>query len=177
MGDMVFKKRGKKVYVSIKPEGTGDPSAAQLAQRKYFKKAVNYANAVLADEGSRAFYDDLAQRRDSTARALCIADFLNGPSIDELDLSGYRGRVGDRILIATNDDVGVVSVAVSLASVDGTIIESGQAVEQGAGSGTWEYVATVPVPLGTDIFIEAEGYDRPGHRTVSSANPTVGSKN
>jgi hypothetical protein len=45
--------------------------------------------------------------------------------------------------------------------------------EQGDGSGNWEYVATAPVALGTDIFIEAEAYDRPGRRTVASANPTV----
>ena len=79
MGDMVFKKRGKKVYVSIKPEGTSDPSEAQVAQRKYFRKAVNYATTALADETSRAFYEELAERRETTARALCVGDFLNSP--------------------------------------------------------------------------------------------------
>src|SRR5688572_26001278 len=47
MGDMVFKKRGKKVYVSIKAKGASEPSEKQLAQRKYFKKAVNYATSAL----------------------------------------------------------------------------------------------------------------------------------
>jgi hypothetical protein len=175
MGDMVFKKRRGKVYVSIKSQGTtGEPSEAQLAQRKVFKKAVNYAKSVMADETSRAFYEDLAQRRETTARALCIGDYLNAPSVDEVDFSKYKGNVGDRILITINDDIGVVDVNVKLTKIDGALIESGKAVEDGAGSGNWEYAATVPVPLGTDIFISAEAFDRPGHRAVASANPIVG---
>jgi hypothetical protein len=175
MGDMVFKKRGKKTYVSIKSTGsTADPSEAQVAQRKYFKKAVNYVKTVLADEGARAFYEDLAQKRETTLRAVCMCDFLSMPTMDDLDLSKYQGKVGDKILITTYDKVGVSTVDVSLKKMDGTTIEQGQAVEQGDGSGNWEYVATVPVPAGTDIFIKAEAYDRPGHRTVVSANPTVG---
>jgi hypothetical protein len=177
MGDMVFKKRGKKVYVSIKSQGTGEPSEAQLAQRKYFKKAVNYAKSAMADETSRAFYEDLAQRRETTARGLCIGDYLNAPTVDDLDFSKYEGNVGDRILITTNDDVAVVDVSVKLTKVDGTPIESGKAIEDVAGSGNWAYVATVPVPLGTDIFISAEAFDRPGHRAVASANPIVGENN
>lgn len=178
MGDMVFKKRGKKVYVSIKPKGTtADPSEAQVVQRRYFRKAVNYVKTVLADETSRAFYEDLAEKRETTLRALCMRDFLNVPTMDDLDLSKYGGKVGDRILISTYDKVGVVQVNVSLTDVNGTTIEQGQAVEQGEGSGDWEYVATVPVAPGTDIFIEAEAYDRPGHRIVVSANPTVGMRN
>jgi hypothetical protein len=173
MGDMVFKKRGKKVYVSIKPKGPGEPSEAQLAQRKHFKKAVNYTNAILADETSRAFYEDLAQRRETTARALCMGDFLNAPTIEDLDLSEYRGKIGDQILITTNDDIGVVRVNVTLAE-DGIVLEKGPAVELGAGSGSWAYTATTLVSPGVKISIEAEAYDRPGHRTVVSTNPTVG---
>jgi hypothetical protein len=71
----------------------------------------------------------------------------------------------------------VVEVNVELTKADGTPIESGKAVEVGAGSGDWVYVASVAVPLGTDIFISAEAFDRPGHRAVASANPIVGESN
>ena len=94
--------------------------------------------------------------------------------MDDLDLSQYKGRAGDRILINTYDDTGVVTVNVELTGTDGTIIERGQAVEMGVGTGYWMYTATVPVATGTDIFIEAEAFDRPGNQTVVSANPTVG---
>jgi len=174
MGDMVFKKRGKKVYVSIKPRGTGEPSEAQINHRKYFKKAVNYATTALADETSRAFYAELAGRREMPVRALCMADFLNSPAIDELDLSKYGGRIGDPILINTSDDVGVVRVDVVLAETDGRVIEQGQAVELGAGTGNWAYSATTLINTGSFISIAVEAFDRPGHRAVLSANPAVG---
>ena len=174
MGDMVFKKRGKKVYASIKSKGTGDPSEKQLARRKYFKKAVNYANSVLADETKRLFYEEIAERRETTARAVCMKDFLKAPEIDELDLSKYMGKVGDTILISATDDVGVVRVEVRLTETDGSLIEQGQAIEMSAGSGDWAYIATTLISTGANIRIEVEAYDRPGHRTVLSANATVG---
>jgi hypothetical protein len=179
MGDMVFKKRGKKVYVSIKPKAgaSGEPSEAQRAQRKVFRKAVSYATSALADETARAFYQALAEVKETPARALCIKDYLKAPTMDDLDLSKYKGQVGDRILITTYDDIGVVEVNVELTRSDGTRIEAGKAVELGTGSGNWEYVATAPVAPGTDLFIEAEAFDRPGHRTVASANPIVGESN
>src|SRR5690349_21065672 len=87
MGDMVFKKRNGKVYVSIKSQGTKDPSEAQLAQRKVFRKAVNYAKSVMADETARAFYQALCLDKDTTAFALCVGDYLNIPEIEELDFA------------------------------------------------------------------------------------------
>jgi hypothetical protein len=151
------------------------PSEAQLGQRKVFGRAVEYANGVKADPDKLAFYEGLAEQKDMPSFALCVGDYLNAPTMDDLDLSVYTGKVGDSILIATHDDVGVVKVNVELTKMDGTRIEKGQAVDLGAGN--WAYIATVPVTTGTDIFIEAEALDRPGNRVVSSANPTVGINN
>lgn len=178
MGDMVFKKRNGKIYVSMKPkrDETREPSQAQLACREVFKHASEYAKFAMADETRRAFYEALADEKGMTAHAPCVGDYLNQPTIDELDLSGYQGQIGDHILITICDDVGVVHVDVTLTNINGTTIEKGQALEQGTGSGYWEYVATVPIPLDTEVFIEAEAYDRPGHRAVASANSTVTTK-
>jgi hypothetical protein len=176
MGDMVFKKRNGKIYVSMKPkrDETREPSEAQLASREVFKQAGEYTKVALADETLRAFYEGLAQGKDTAARALCMGDYLNPPTVDELDLYHYHGRVGDRIRITTQDDVGAVTVDVTLTNIDGTTIEKGQAVELWANSGQWEYVATVPVAPGTQIFVVAEAYDRPGHRAVASEDVIVG---
>ncbi|HEX9385126.1 MAG TPA: hypothetical protein VF918_02315 [Anaerolineales bacterium] len=122
----------------------------------------------------RAFYEPIAQERDISIYALAVGDYMKAPSIKPLDLSKYKGRIGDPIYITTKDDVDVVDVNVELTRTDGTNIERGKAVETGVRSGKWVYIATVPVALGSDIFIEAEGFDRPGSRTVSSANPIVG---
>jgi hypothetical protein len=103
-----------------------------------------------------------------------MGDYMNAPTIAMLDVSDYKGRIGDPIYIRACDDVGVVDVNVRLTRADGTPIENGKAVENGAGSGHWQYRASVAVPLGTDIFISADAFDRPGHRAVASVNPIVG---
>ena len=176
MGNMIIKtSKNGQTYISSCPEKSkAKPSQAQLAQRKAFGQASDYAKSALADEATRALYEALAEVRNITPRAVCMGDYLNAPTLDDLDFSQYHGQVGDPIRITTHDDVGVVKVNVKLTRIDGRLIESGQASEQRAGSGNWEYVATVPVPLGTDIFISAQAFDRPGNRTVASANPNVG---
>jgi hypothetical protein len=176
LGRIVIKQsKNGRTFISQLPEKTNHrPSQAQVAQRQAFAKASDYASSVLADETARAFYEDLAQRRKTTVRALCIGDYLNAPTIANLDFSEYKGNVGDCIRIITRDDVGVVDVNVRLTRADGTLIESGKALEERTGSGFWKYVATVPVPLGTTISILANAFDRPGQRAVACVEPVVG---
>ena len=57
---------------------------------------------------------------------------------------------------------------------DGTPIESGKALEEGARSGKWIYTATKQVALGSDVFIEVKGVDHAGNETKLTENPTVG---
>ena len=175
-GNVVIKKnKNGQSYIALLPEKSQDqPSPAQLARRQEFAKASDYAKSVVADETARAFYEDLARRRKTTVRTLCMGDYLNPPTITLLDFSDYKGRIGDPIFILAHDDVGVVNVNVRLTRADGTPIEHGKAVENGAGSGHWHYRARVAVPLGTDIFISADAFDRPGNRAVASVNPNVG---
>jgi len=176
MGNLIIKiSKNGETYISSRPKKSkAKPSEAQLAQRKSFGKASVYANSALAEEATRAFYETLAEASNMNARALCMGDYLNAPTVDNLDFSRYRGRVGDRIQITTHDDVGVVAVNVKLTKADGALIEYGKAVEQYEGSEYWQYMATVPVPLGTDILISVEAFDRPGNRATVSVNPIVG---
>ena len=175
VGGLVVRKSRGKFTLSNKPDMSMlEPSQAQADQRQAFGRAVGYGKMVMEDPALLAFYEGLAEQKDKPAFSLAVGDFLTPPTMDDLDLSQYKGRAGDRILINTYDDTGVVTVNVELTGTDGTLIERGQAVEMGLGTGYWVYTATVPVPAGTDIFIEAEAFDRPGNQTVVSANPTVG---
>ena len=175
VGGLVVRKSRGKFTLSNKPDMTAlEPSQAQAAQRQAFGRGVGYGKMVMEDPALLAFYESLAEQKDKPAFALAVGDFLTPPTMDDLDLSQYKGRAGDQILINTYDDTGAVTVNVELTRNDGTLIERGQAVEAGMGTGYWMYTATVPVATGTDIFIEVEAFDRPGNRAVASANPTVG---
>jgi len=176
LGRIVIKQsKNGQAFIAKLPEKSKDqPSPAQVAHRLAFAKASDYAKSAAEEETTHAFYEDLARRRKTTLRAVCMGDYMNAPTIARLDFSEYKGNVGDCIWIITHDDVGVVDVNVRLTRLDGTPIESGKAVEEHAGSGIWKYIATLPVPLGTAIHISANAFDRPGHRAIASADPIVG---
>jgi hypothetical protein len=115
-----------------------------------------------------------------------MADFFNASSVDEVDLLGYTGAVGDKIVVRASDDfdpsitlpsvalpstslgtggtgrAGVVGVRVAITKADGTAIEEGAATETPADSGRWVYTATTAVATGTTVRIAVTATDRPG---------------
>ncbi len=174
MGDWVYSLRKGKTVLGMRAIRTAEPTAAQLAHQERFKEAVSFAKSALANSALRAFYEPIALDKQISVYALAIADFLNTPEFKDTDLSSYTGQVGDTITFKAADDIGLAYVNVAISAQDGTPIETGPAVEQGAGSGKWIYTATSPVALGTSIFIEATGADHAGTQASISANPIVG---
>lgn len=174
IGKLVFRNYKGRTIVSRKPVVTKEPTQGQLAQRQRFKDAVTFAKSAAANPGLRAFYEPIAKAKDITIYALAVADYLKTPEFQYIELEKYKGQVGDTIMIKAADDLGMAHVNVKLSAQNGTPIESGQALEEGAGSGKWIYTATVPVTLGTDIFIEANGADHAGTEVTISSNPIVG---
>jgi hypothetical protein len=150
------------------------PSEAQIAYHEHWRESSARAQQALEDPARRAFYETIAQQRDVTTYLAAFVDFLVEPTFSPLDLSEYKGNVGDKISVLAKDDIGLANVEVTLTTADGTMIEQGPAIEDGVHSGKWIYTATVPVPLGSDIFVEARGVDHAGNKTVVSANPIVG---
>src|SRR6476660_3556884 len=75
------------------------PTKAQKANRNRFSEAKDYAKIVLADPLRRERYRRLAVERKCPSNALLIANFLNPPTIELVELSGFRGRTGDQIRI------------------------------------------------------------------------------
>jgi hypothetical protein len=174
IGNLVFKKYKGRIIVCRKPKFTKPPSPLQVAERARFREAVAYARSVRADPAARAFYEPIAEERDTSVYWLAIRDFRCLPSIQPLDLSNYRGQVGDMIVIRAVDVIGLAEMTVSIVAQDGTPIESGKAVEIGVRSGEWTYTAAQQVAPGTDVFIELKGIDHAGNKAQITENLTVG---
>jgi hypothetical protein len=174
IGRLVFKKYKGRTIVSKKPVRTSEPSPEELARRERFKEAVAYAKSVLGDPVARAFYQPIALQRDISVYALAVGDFLKLPTIKPLNLTKYKGQIGDTISIRATDDIGLADLDVKILAQDGTPIEQGKAVETGIGSGKWTYTATASVALGADLFIEVKGIDHAGNEAEITENPTVG---
>lgn len=176
IGRLVFKKYKGRTIVGKKPVRTKEPSPEELARQENFKEAVAYAKSVLADPVAREFYKPIALRRDISVYSLALGDFLKVPTLKPLDLSNYKGRIGDVIEIRAIDDIGLANLDVKIVAQDGTPIESGKALEIGDRSGKWNYIATKQVAVGTDIFIEVKGVDHAGNEAQITENPTVGAE-
>jgi hypothetical protein len=174
IGRLVFKKYKGRTIVAKKAIVTAEPTPAQLAQREQFKAGAAFGKFAQADPDLRAFYEPIALEREISVFALALGDFLKKPEIKPLNLSSYKGQVGDTISIRATDDIGLADVDVKLVSDQGATIEQGKAVETGTGSGMWTYTATAQVALGSDIFIEVVGVDHAGNRVKITESPRVG---
>ncbi len=167
VGDLVFRRFGDEVVMSRKPNTEGRVwTEAQMAQREQFRQAALYGKMVIADPQAKAVYEAEAQARGVPVFSVMVADFFNAPSVDEIDVSGYAGKVGDPIIVRASDDFEVTGVTVVMSTGDGQAVELGAAVETPAKSGRWMYTATQAVPAGTAVRIAVTATDRPGHKTT-----------
>ncbi len=145
------------------------PTAAMQAQRDRFQQATFYGRAVQKDPATKAAYEGGVDTATTSAYTVAVADYLNAPSIRDVDFSAYRGRVGDRITIQATDDFAVTAVRVQIENPDGSLVEQGAAQAQPDGF-TFVYTATAANAtfIGDKITVTAE--DRAGNET---AQPTT----
>lgn len=143
VGDLlVFSQRNGKTIVSKAPkERTGELSEKQEAQKQKFQKAVLYAKSVLSDSDKKQMYEAMSQPNEGVSTYnVAVADLLNAPKIEKIDLSMYSGNPGDVIKVTATDDFQVIAVTVKIENADGSLVEQGNAVENGI---EWVYTATV----------------------------------
>lgn len=160
VGGLAFRNMGGQTVLSRKPDLSGAKIIERRAvPREHTRRAVLYGRTVLADAEARMLYEGVAAQKGKPAFSLIVADFLNAPSIDEVDLSAYGGKVGDRITIRACDEFSVTRVRVSLADENGSEIESGEACEVPPGSDSWVYFATRPVSTGSTVRIDVTASD------------------
>jgi len=171
VGDLVFKRYGDEIIISRKPDLAGrEPTAAQAGVRERFRQAALYGKMVMADPATKTIYEAAAKAKGQPVFSLTVADFFNAPSVDEVDLSGYAGRVGDAIVARAHDDFDVTALKVAVTQADGSAVEEGAATETPPKSGRWVYQATAAVPTGTTVKITVTATDRPGHAGVKEAS-------
>jgi hypothetical protein len=176
MGDWVYRysKDKKKTYIGEMPVRTGEQTPGQLNQQERFTDASGYAAEAMTIPALQEFYTALAEELGISPNNAAIGDYMSVPVIKPLDLSGYKGQVGDPIVIRVTAKFGLASLEVAIDRQDGSNVEKGQAVE--FGSGRWIYAASQPVPLGTDIFIEVTATCHSGKQVKMTENPTVGAE-
>jgi len=172
IGKLVYRKVRGKTVVAVKPDPDRPLSQAEAAHRQDFAQAAAWAKAALQDEVLCLFYEALGKQREIPARAAAVSDYLKRPTLDGLDLSEYAGQAGDHIYFMASDNVGLVDAKVAIGDGNGTVFESGAAVEVDAETGYWMYDAQNAIPAGTTVLVKASVSDRPGN-TVEAAEEKI----
>ena len=163
-GDLVVRKRNGQLFISRAPEpSTKPPSEGQIDVRARFKLASVYANAAADDPVASAFYQPIAGAHQSSIYSAAMADYLRPPAVEKIDVSGYAGAVGGKIVVVAADDSGVASVHVEIRTPAGVVLEQGQAA---AANGAWTYTATTNLTANQSVVIVATAKDRPGNTAL-----------
>ena len=125
---VVFADNGLRTIAYVKKPRTSEKSEAEQRRDDRMAEARAYATTVKAENPELwAFYKKVGKPKKITPRAIAIKDFMNVPFFRPLDLSNYKGQVGDPIKIHCVDDIGLVSVEVSIDRQDGSDVEKGMA--------------------------------------------------
>ena len=127
------------------------------------KKHKYLWNFFRRNKAKKAAYIVSAEENE-TAYNVAVADFLNDPHINKIDVSHYTGQPDSYIQVCAVDDFEVKKVTVSIQNSDETEVESGAAVLQD-GSIWWRYTATATNELleGDKIIIRVSNI--PGNLT------------
>ena len=175
MGEMVFadhEEAGRTVAYMKKHRPR---SEAQIATSKNLAAGPRYAKRAFASPTKRALYEALSKVKDIPAFQLAVMDYFSVPAFEPLDLTEYKGQVGDPIYIQAVDDVGLGSVKVELIGID-EVLEQGSAVETSLCSGDWVYTTSTFVPAGAQVSIRVTGTDYTGKVVQITEMPVVGAQ-
>lgn len=159
------KRSGATILGAHRKPSTVPLTPAQLEVQERFKKAKNYAKAVLANPDQKAAYKAVAGP-DQSAYNMAMRDAFKAPEIHEVDFSGYHGLPGDGIYIQATDDFKVASVSVSIVTAAGALVEEGAAVLQA--NGDWLYTTTVANNNLPGTEISATARDLPANQTTKA---------
>ncbi len=101
LGDtIVFRQLGGKTIVQAMPEKRKQElSEGQKKQINKFREAARYAKQALENDEVRTAYAAKA-KVGQTAYNVAIADYMNAPVIEAIDLSAFDGKKGRQLRIA-----------------------------------------------------------------------------
>lgn len=167
---LVFKQdQAGRTIVSIRPHYDEDRefTATQLAHQERFQEATAYAKDAIQTE---TVYAEEAEGTAKNAYNVAVADWFHPPEVDEIDLDGYTGDVGEVIRAKVNDDLQVEAVSVVITTDTDVLVEQGQMTHD---QGLWyTYTTTADCPPGQARVI-VTGLDLPGHEGTNEATLTA----
>jgi hypothetical protein len=166
LGDViVYRETRRGMVMSNRPRKRDQPTEHQNLAKSKFLQAVQYAKGQMTDPASKALYAAGITEKIQSAYGVALADYLKGPEILSVDVSGYKGEINQKIEIMTIDNFKVTEVRVEIRTPENELVESGLAAPVEENSLQWRYIATARMAhfAGSNIIVRAK--DKPGNVT------------
>jgi hypothetical protein len=160
---MVFRELRGKIVMSNRPKRSGKLTPHQEMMRSRFQRAVMYAKKQMQDEQRKAAYAAAINGRKHSAYAVALTDYMTAPKVTSVDISNYKGVVGDPIIIHATDDFKITEVHVTISDSYGNTIEQGNAILSPGLKEEWRYVITETNSTFAGTRILAQAMDQPGN--------------
>ncbi|RYZ19957.1 MAG: hypothetical protein EOO10_23745 [Chitinophagaceae bacterium] len=162
VNQFVYRQRYGETVVSKPPIRVAPFTEEQMQVHSTFKRASLYAKSITTDPAMKAAYQQKA-RRGSTAYNMALADYFKAPEIVEIDLSAISSGTISSIV---TDNFKVKQVTVSIEAADGSLVESGDAVQQPDGL-HWVYTTTSANANVSGNKVSITATDLPGNSIVN----------
>ena len=132
-GDIVFRNFVYKMVIAKAPDCSHTRwTRNQKANRKRFSKAMAWAVKTLENPEMRRSYLK-RRKRGQTIYNVAVADYMKNLRVDNIDLSGYKGRAGDTIVVKAKGAYAVNAIILTILTSQGLLVETME--EQHCGPG------------------------------------------
>lgn len=159
LGEQLVIRQDKAGRTILAVPPTFDPdrtfTEAQLERQERFRNASTYAKDAKTNEE----YVQKAEGTPLNPYNVAIADWFHAPEVQEIDMEGWSGQIGEVIRIKAVDDVRVTQVNVVISDENGAVLEQGAAVSHEGG--WWLY--TTQTAISGSPRVVASARDLPGN--------------
>jgi hypothetical protein len=161
----IYNLNGQTIVRKAKKKKPFVATPKQIRAQHKFQDATDYASKAIQDPELKAAYAAIAPPG-LNAYNMALKDAYNPPVIERIDIDNYRGKVGDTVIIRATDIFRVYQVTVEICTMEGVVLEKGNA-QLGRNGKDWIYTALIEqVGLrGGKVIAMAE--DVPGNKTHS----------
>jgi hypothetical protein len=124
-----------------------------------FREASNYARFA----ENEPLYFEMAKGTGSTAYNIAISDWFGSPTVLQINVDHWTGKIGQTIRVKARDNVKVVRVSLVIRDANNNILEAGEAVRSEEGSVWWDYTTQSVITMTPFPTVEATAQDLPGN--------------
>lgn len=169
LGDRIYKWYDTKCVVQKLPakrKRRKKKSAREKSSHDNLRRAIAYAQSVIADPAATAYYAPAVRKLHSQTFWLAKADAMKAPTIvTPFQLYHYTGKAGGAFHVYTGDLFRVHTLHITIRDAAGDIVETG-AAEREKNKKSFIYRWKRDHPRDRSVALEVVAASRAGHRVV-----------